>query len=73
LGAAKQVNRRRIDTLYNPTAVAVGIFGIYRVSVARRHAGAHWMSEIHEIVAGVDKDRAQKAPCFAEAILLSNS
>jgi hypothetical protein len=30
------------------------------------------MSEIHEIVAGVDKDRAQKAPCFAEAILIRN-
>jgi hypothetical protein len=52
IAAAKQLNRRRLDTLYSPTVVAVGT---YKVSIAPRHVGDHWMNEIHEIVAGVDK------------------
>jgi hypothetical protein len=52
IAAAKQFNRRQLDTLYNPTVVAVGT---YKVSIAPRHAGGHWIIEIHEIVAGVDK------------------
>jgi hypothetical protein len=52
IAAAKQLNRRRLDTLYYPTVVAVGT---YKVSISPRHLGDHWISEIHEIVAGVDK------------------
>jgi hypothetical protein len=56
--AAKQFNRRRLDTLYIPSAVAVGI---YRVSIAPRRAGAHWISEMHEIVSYVEKEDLEQA------------
>lgn len=52
IAAAKQLNRRRLDTLYYPTVVAAGT---YKVSIAPRHLGEHWMNEVHEIVAGVEK------------------
>jgi hypothetical protein len=58
IAAARQFNRRRLDTLYNPAAVAVGT---YRMSVAPRHAGAYWISEIHEIVSGVAKEDLEQA------------
>jgi hypothetical protein len=51
IAAAKQLNRRRLDTLYYPTVVAVGT---YKVSIAPRHLGDYWINEIHEIIAGVD-------------------
>jgi hypothetical protein len=62
IAAAKQLNRRRLDTLYYPTVVAVGT---YKVSIAPRHLGNHWINEIHEIVDGVDKADLERIFCGA--------
>jgi hypothetical protein len=54
LGAINKLNRRALDSFYNPGLVAVGTV---KVSVAN---GAY-VSEIHQIVAGEDKDRLERA------------
>jgi len=54
LGAINKLNRRALDSFYNPCLVAVGTV---KVSVAN---GAY-VSEIHQIVAGEDKDRLERA------------
>jgi hypothetical protein len=58
IAIAKQFNRRRLDTLYSPLAVAIGTF---KVSVAPRYAGTYWIGEIHQIVAGVEKEELEGA------------
>ena len=53
LSAINKLNRRAFDNLYTPSLIAVGTV---KVSVAN---GAY-VSEIHQIVAGADKDRLNR-------------
>jgi len=50
--AAKQLNRRAFDGLYNSNLVAVGVF---KILVALNNDGPRWTPEIHQIVAGATK------------------
>jgi hypothetical protein len=50
--AAKQLNRRAFDDLYNSDIVAVGVF---KVLIALESDGPRWTPEIHQIVAGAPK------------------
>jgi hypothetical protein len=59
IAASKQVNRRALDKLYNPAAIAVGTF---KVSVKPRGGMVDlWACEIHQIVTGGDKASLEKA------------
>jgi hypothetical protein len=58
IAAAKQLNRRAFDQLYQPDLIAVGTF---KVSVAPESEGAGWTSEIHQIVGGATKAELEKA------------
>jgi hypothetical protein len=50
--AAKQLNRRALDNLYQAGIVAIGTV---KVSAIPKHVGQRWMCEIHQIVAGAEK------------------
>ena len=63
MAAAKQLNRRALDSMYNPELVAAGTF---KVSLAPEYLEPHWICEIHEIVAGARKDDLEKAFCINE-------
>ena len=56
--AAKQLNRRTLDSLYIPSLVAVGTF---KVSLGSRHLEPHWVCEIHQIVAGAKREELEDA------------
>ena len=56
--AAKQLNRRALDSLYNADIVAVGMF---RISISLENSGPRWIPEIYEIVAGPSKDELYAA------------
>lgn len=56
--AAKQLNRRTLDSLYIPSLVAVGTF---KVSLGSRHLEPHWVCEIHQIVAGAKRKELEDA------------
>jgi hypothetical protein len=59
IGAARQLNRRALDTLLIPTLVAVGTF---KVSVAPSYYHQpHWICEIHQIVAGANAAELEQA------------
>jgi hypothetical protein len=58
LDAAKKLNSRSLDKLFIPTLVAVGVF---KVSVEQLYDGYQWIYEVHEIVAGAEKDALEKA------------
>jgi hypothetical protein len=49
IAAAKQLNRRALDSLYNPGLVAIGTL---KVSVLVHGSRSQWIIEIHQIVAG---------------------
>jgi hypothetical protein len=66
IAAAKQFNRRQLDTLYNPAVIAVGT---YKVSIAPRHVGDYWVNEIHQIVAGVGKEELERIFSVSRALL----
>jgi len=53
LHAAKKLNSRSLDKLFVPTLVAVGVF---KVSVEQLYDCYQWIYEIHEIVAGAEKE-----------------
>ena len=53
IAAAKQLNRRALDNLYNSNIVAVGMF---KISISLENSGPRWIPEIYEIVAGPTKD-----------------
>jgi|SRR5581483_6708594 len=55
--AAKKLNRRGLDSLNIPGLVALGTF---KVSLAEDDE-YHWVSEIHQIVAGADKAKLEQA------------
>jgi hypothetical protein len=58
IAAAKQLNRRALDSVYIPELVAAGTF---KVSLAPEYLQPHWICEIHEIVVGAQKDDLKKA------------
>jgi len=68
--AAKKLNSRALDRLFMPTLVAIGTF---KVSVEERYEGHLWICEIHQIVAGAEKDELQKVfSSRRQAIAISN-
>jgi hypothetical protein len=58
LSAAKKLNSRSLDKLFIPALVAVGVF---KVSVEQLYDGHQWIYEVHEIVAGAEKEALEKA------------
>jgi hypothetical protein len=68
--AAKQLNARLLDRTYNPSVVAVGMFNAFKGPeglVHKREPGEPdlpdplWICEIHQIVAGAEKDALERA------------
>jgi hypothetical protein len=67
--AAKQLNRRLLERLYKPTVVAVGMFNVLKAPRnlnPMREPGAPdfpdpiWICEIHQIVAGAEKQDLER-------------
>jgi hypothetical protein len=58
LHAAKKLNSRSLDKLFIPTLVAVGVF---KVSVEQLYDRYQWIYEVHEIVAGAEKEALENA------------
>jgi len=58
IAAAKQLNRRALDSIYIPTLVAVGTF---KVSLAPEYSEPRWICEIHQIVAEAEKSDLEKS------------
>jgi hypothetical protein len=58
IAAAKQLNRRALDSLYNADIVAVGMF---KMSISLENGGPRWIPEIYEIVAGPTRDELYAA------------
>jgi hypothetical protein len=52
IAAAKQLNRRAFDGLYNSNIIAVGVF---KMLLVLKNDGPRWTPEIHQIVAGATK------------------
>jgi hypothetical protein len=57
VAAAKQLNRRALDTIFIPGIVAVGAFKVYLA----RYPEPYWICAIHQIVAGAAKEDLEKA------------
>ena len=57
IAAAKQLNRRALDSLYDLGVVAVGTF---KVAPAPQFEGQGWICEIHQIVAGAKKEDLER-------------
>ena len=58
--AAKQLNRRLLERVYNPSVVAVGMFNVLKAPDWAKGGGEawspdYWACEIHQIVAGAQK------------------
>ena len=58
IAAAKELNRRALNTVHIPELVA---FGTFKVSLAPKYVEPHWICEIYEIVAGGGKRDLEKA------------
>jgi hypothetical protein len=58
IAAARQLNRRALDRLYVSGIVAVGSF---KVSPSPPHDTERWICEIHQVVAGVQKEELERA------------
>jgi hypothetical protein len=59
--AAKQANRRMLERVYNPSVVAVGMFNVLKApdwATGIAEGADLWACEIHQIVAGAQKDEA---------------
>jgi hypothetical protein len=57
--AAKQLNRRALDTLHDTRIVAVGTFKAAPAGIV--HGWKRWICEIHQIVAGVQQEDFDRA------------
>jgi hypothetical protein len=55
--AVRQLNRRALDSLYNTNIVAVGSL---KVSALPEHFAAAWRLEMHQIVAGVERETLER-------------
>jgi hypothetical protein len=58
IAAAKQLNRRALDSLYNADIVAVGMF---KMLISLENSGPRWIPGIYEIVSGPTKDELYAA------------
>jgi hypothetical protein len=58
IAAAKQLNRRALDKLYNPNIVAIGTF---KLVPPVDQSGDQWQPEIHLIVAGATREELERA------------
>ena len=58
IAAARQLNRRALDSIFIPELVA---FGTFKVSLAPEYLEPHWICEIHQIVAEAEKSDLEKA------------
>ena len=56
--AAKELNRRALNTVHIPELVA---FGTFKVSLAPKYVEPHWICELHEIVTDAEKRDLEKA------------
>jgi len=57
LTAARQLNRRALDRLYNPNVVAVGMF---KVAPSPSNDKERWVCEVHQVVAGASKNDLER-------------
>jgi len=57
IGAANRLNRRALDEVFIPSMVAVGTF---KVSAASKYQGNLWICEIHQIVAGAEREDLER-------------
>ena len=55
--AAKQLNRRALDRLYNTDVIAVGNF---KVAPSPSHEAKRWICEIYQVVAGAKKEDLER-------------
>ena len=58
IAAAKELNRRALNTVHIPELVA---FGTFKVSLAPKYVKPHWICELHEIVTDAEKRDLEKA------------
>jgi len=58
IGAAKQLNRRALDSLYIPSLIAVGAV---QIQLGPRHLDPHWICELHQIIVGATKEDLEAA------------
>jgi hypothetical protein len=58
IAAAKQLNRRALDSLYDCGIVAVGSF---KVAPSPPHDTKRWICEIHQVIAGAKKGDLERA------------
>jgi hypothetical protein len=66
VGAARQLNRRALDSLYNPDLVAIGAF---KVCPANLFNAGLWVAEIHELITGGEMDIEDIKAAFTPAAL----
>jgi hypothetical protein len=66
VGAARQLNRRALDSLYNPDLVAIGAFKVAPGNLFNRDL---WVAEIHELIAGGEMDMEDIKAAFIPASL----
>jgi hypothetical protein len=59
VAAAKQLNRRGLDNVFNPDLIAVGLFKPTLELGAPDYFG--WICEIHQLVAGATKEELEEA------------
>jgi hypothetical protein len=55
--AARQLNRRALDRLYNPNVLAVGTF---KVAPSPSNDKERWICEVHQVVAGASKNDLER-------------
>jgi hypothetical protein len=55
--AVRKLNRRALDAHYNTNAVAVGLL---KVSALPEHLPADWRLEMHQIVAGIERETLER-------------
>jgi hypothetical protein len=58
IAAARQLNRRALDSLYDCGIVAVGSF---KVAPSPPHDTKRWICEIHQVIAGAQKEELERA------------
>ena len=55
--AARQLNQRALDRLYNTDVIALGTF---KVAPSPSHEAKRWICEIHQVVAGAKKEDLER-------------
>jgi hypothetical protein len=57
VAAIKQWNRRKLDSLYMPSLVAVGML---KIRLPTEDEAPHWIPEIHQLVTGADEEELRQ-------------